>query len=172
MHLLHADMPSSLGHSSAIGRPAQRSSSFSHKAPAQAAASTKGMPPIANTLRTISAMPPRMRCALALPASQGAAPAPGEAPRGSPKFKRGSPKFLAHPALSGHQRSKGHLLATFHCKQAAQRSAAARPRGRAPQGAQGRLAAGRASQRCGSQAGMQVAKARLQGAKRKAKECS
>ena len=42
-----------------------RASSFSHKALAQAVASTKGMPSIANTLRTISAIPPRMRCALA-----------------------------------------------------------------------------------------------------------
>ena len=42
-----------------------RASSFSHKAPAQAAASTKGMPPTANTLRAISAMPPRARYTLA-----------------------------------------------------------------------------------------------------------
>ena len=42
-----------------------RASSFSHKAPAQAVASTKGIPSAANTLRTASAMPPRMRCTLA-----------------------------------------------------------------------------------------------------------
>ena len=43
-----------------------RASSFSHKALAQAAASAKGMPPIANTLRAILAIPPRMRCTLAV----------------------------------------------------------------------------------------------------------
>ena len=42
-----------------------RVSNFSHKALAQAFAATKGMPSIANTLRTISAIPPHMRCALA-----------------------------------------------------------------------------------------------------------
>ena len=42
-----------------------RVSSFSHKAPAQAAASAKGMPSIANALRAASAMPPRMRYTLA-----------------------------------------------------------------------------------------------------------
>ena len=57
-----------------------RASSFSHKALAQALASTKGMPPVANALRAISAIPPRMRYTLApgapwrpagLPAAQG-----------------------------------------------------------------------------------------------------
>ena len=47
-----------------------RASSFSHKALAQAIASTKGIPSIANTLRTISATSPRMRYTLACHASQ------------------------------------------------------------------------------------------------------
>ena len=38
---------------------------FSHKAPAQAIVNTKGMPPIANTLRTISAISPRILYTLA-----------------------------------------------------------------------------------------------------------
>ena len=49
-----------------------RASSFSHKALAQAVASTKGIPSIANTLRAISAMPPRMRYTLAARPWQGA----------------------------------------------------------------------------------------------------
>ena len=42
-----------------------RASSFSHKALAQAAASTKGIPSIANTLRTISTISSRIRYTLA-----------------------------------------------------------------------------------------------------------
>ena len=42
-----------------------RASSFSHKAPAQAAASAKGMPSAANALRAISAISSRIRYTLA-----------------------------------------------------------------------------------------------------------
>ena len=47
-----------------------RASSFSHKAPAQAIASAKGIPSIANTLCTISAISPRMRYTLAMKSAE------------------------------------------------------------------------------------------------------
>ena len=49
--------------------------SFSHKAPVQAIVSTKGIPSIANTLRAISAISPRVLYTLAAKAAAAAAKA-------------------------------------------------------------------------------------------------
>ena len=101
-----------------------RASSFSHKAPAQAAASAKGMPPIASTLRAISATPPRMRYTLAYtgalslqPSSASSKPlclhAAQLGPANRQALERLAPKLLQAllhaepPALLSYQEERG-----------------------------------------------------------------
>ena len=72
-----------------------RASGFSHKAPAQAAASAKGMPPIANALRAASAMPPRMRYTLAEPCAPRAPQACCGLPAAPLPWRKGALSFAS-----------------------------------------------------------------------------